>query len=190
MLKNEKKPTKTFRQIERGESAAVITKTSIHNTVSSKSYGIQQTIERFEPKKAKGNLSFSAHYFIDKTNKRGMLSFHPRKYSMLEQEYCLEDWYFELEFINYVGDCFNCEIKMYAYSMGMRESEYIDIGTFSLIMTKFFESCNPHCQYDFMDTFIEVFQSSKYEKLQRFAECSIKNYEYYRKYKDNPLVIK
>jgi len=183
VLEQEEKSKKLKNKITRGEFGIVETITHLYEDKRDQSvYDVQQTIERFEPKKAKGNLVFRACHFRDKDNKRGELYFFPRLYSLKEQEYCLDDWNFRLEYERDNPDDKFCKMTMYSAVHIHALEQEIDIYTFGVLMTRFFESCDPHCQYDFKDIFIEVFRNSKYEQLKKYAERSTRDYDYYKKY--------
>jgi len=141
-------------------------------------YDVKQRIVRYEPTAKQANLVFVVYYFKDKDGKRGRMHFFPRLYGS-GSEFYFYDWNFKLEFSkdNHV-DKF-CRIEMNNGFNSLHEE--IDIYTFSLLMTRFFESCDPNFPYDFKDVFIDVFQNSKYENLQKFAESSSECYNIYRK---------
>lgn len=182
-LVKEEKVKKLKRDRVIGEFGVVETITHLYEDKKDQSvYDVQQTIKRFEPIIAKGNLAFMAYYFRDKDNKKGVLHFFPRLYSLKEQEYCLDDWNFRLEFERENSDDKFCRMTMYSAVHIHALEQEIDIYTFGVLMTKFFEACDPHCQYDFKDIFIEVFRNSEYEQLKKYAERSTRDYEYYRRY--------
>lgn len=181
MIKIEKPITEKKKTI-RGEFGAVETETGLYKGYPNLGiFEFQQTIKRFEPKKAKNNLSFMAYYFRNKDNRIGGLHFFPRLYSAKEWVHHLTNWNFQLEFDYDTPDGFACRMTMTSAQLFSPIIEDIDIETCCLLMTKFFEACNPHCQYDFNDVFIEVFKNSRYKKLRQYARHSKHDYEFYIK---------
>lgn len=156
-------------------------------------YEIHQEIERFEPLKARGNLVFQACYLRTKDGRKGLLHFFPRLLGSADYEYQEIYWNFKLEF-DYdspKGFAYACKMHMIPGVSTTRTVE-IDIHTCELLMTKFFDSCNPDCEYDFKDMFIEIFKYSKYKELREYAEISARNYEDYKlecTEKNEPLML-
>ena len=141
-------------------------------------YDIHRVITRFEPNKIKHNIEFKAHYFINKDNKKGMLHFFPRFWYSKGDEHYFRDWHFRLKFDYDKSKGFKCKMMMQSALTDEKLYEDIDECTFGLLITRFFESCNPHSYYDFNDMFIDIFRNSKYDCLKKYAKLSFGDYEW------------
>ena len=175
-----KEKPKIFKEKIKGKYGEVVTITTVYPYVPymvpcslayrAVMYEINQDIRRIQKRKdnKRKYLKFSAEYSIDTHGKKGVLTF----FANFNAWY--DSCYFRIKFDKNNPNEKFAEIEMFHWFQ--RTYEEIDICTFGLLMTKFFESCNPHCDYHAYGEFIDCFQNSKYEKLRfnsrRFYLCS------------------
>jgi len=183
-----KKRNKVKSQLNVGEFGEVETKTYLYDDKEMiprfyhsllEKYDIVQMIERFEVVQNRHSLLFEAHYYRNRENRRGGLRFLPTRYYG-KSEYSNYHWHFCIEF-----DYGNPKEEFYKIEMHTTTGsgiliQHIDAHTYALLMVEFFESCSPHCQYDF-NNIIEIFQNSKCEELKQYGEYFGKEYARYKK---------